>query len=148
MASHKDESKRTIPLIQMAFLPQEKLPLIDIEHNQLKLYNLEELLEGDSKSHILDPVKLEGVQINCRVFQKIVLFAYPEEYWFKRVMVYHRGRLISHFREPDNRLCGIIELSSQVQLDLGATNVAKVQDRMAVENLLHDIRSFKRTAIG
>lgn len=144
MASHKEENKRTIPLIQLAFLPNQTLPTIEIEHNQLKFYHLEELLEGDSKNGVLDPVPLQGITVNPQVIHKIVLFVYPEEYWLKRIMVYHRGRLISHFKEPENRLCGIIELHPEVPLDLGATNLAKLEDKRTVENLLYELRSLKR----
>ena len=73
-----------------------------------------------------------GITPSKRIFEKISLFNHPEEYWYKRVLVYHQGRLISHFKQGQSKICGIIELNGRVELDLGGTNLARYRDKLIV----------------
>ena len=48
------------------------------------------------------------------------------------MLVYHRGRLISHFRQGQSRICGIVELDGRVELDLGGTNLARYRNKLII----------------
>ena len=110
LANLKEDYKRSVPLVQLAFLPDPSLPQIFVDNNHLTFINMLDLLQGDQKTGVLDPVNLEAKRTtpSKHIFSRISLFNHPEDYWFKRILIYHKGRLISHFKQPKARLCGII----------------------------------------
>jgi hypothetical protein len=138
---------KLVPLIQLAFLKERKVSDIFIEHNRVSFLKLYELLKGDEKSNVLEPLELPALRHPSygALFKRVALFRHPNHYCIKRVLIYHAGRLVSHFKWPEAQLCGIVELQPEVALDLAGTQLRSAQDRMLFEQFMGELRTAKRS---
>lgn len=52
-----------------------------------------------------------------------MLYHYPSEYWFRKILIYHNDRLIIDFNKNKLQICGIIKLQTSVKLDLSGNRL-------------------------
>jgi hypothetical protein len=133
-----------MPLLQFSFLPTTHHSNVFIEQSPINFINILELLKGDLNSNILSRIDKYSKCQSDGIFDKIELFNYPSEYWFRRLLVYHSHRLMMHFEESTLNICGVIVLKEEVELDLSGNRFAKLEDEMKLKDIIKDLNSIKR----
>ena len=135
--------RKPISLLQLCFQPDHSPPAIYHSNHQAPILhiNITDILQKDAQQGILQTLSSPVVP-GC--IRSIKAYQPPAEYWFRKVLIYHRGRILTHLTTRHTLVCGVIELKKDTPLDITGTRPLHSKDEQHLRTAIRGLQPPKR----